>query len=381
MTPAEKARFRRNMQESEAWASALRSLQGNSLRPSVRGLRDEFHALLKALPEDLADTLRDALANANLTAEVRQALQKQLEEVLDKVKLAREARDAWRTVLPTDESSLDLLSVLDRLKAAIDKSKAALTALPQLGTTLRALVADPALPETLETNLTGAGEASLNALVERAKTSAPTITGLVTALEKVLGWLLKDEKPIDPKEVPPELWYLLTDAPEARVELARSGLTTGDSVLMKAVYRIEGTDKIQRATTYKVDAELMGWHRQISAELTFARADTGPGTAKDWKPGVAAVADLHYRFRDETGWRSFWNFVDPAVGVHLAALDQTDDSAEMGMGANLAFFDGFLTAGVGWNFSADSDDGIYYFVGIDLIDVLTAGKKSFVGTN
>ncbi|MFY9341067.1 MAG: hypothetical protein WAT39_01165, partial [Planctomycetota bacterium] len=170
--------------------------------------------------------------------------------------------------------------------------------------------------------------------------------------------------------VPPEVWRALDEAPEARVELASAGLTTGDSVLVKALYRTAGAEHAQRVSTYKVDAELMGWHRQISPELTFARADTGPGTATDWQPGVAAVADLHYRWRDGTGLRAFWNFVDPAIGVHLASLSQTDETTEFGMGANLSCFAGFLTGGVGWNFSAESGDGLYYFVAIDLMTVL-----------
>mgnify|MGYP003395514005 CR=1 FL=1 len=125
----------------------------------------------------------------------------------------------------------------------------------------------------------------------------------------------------------------------------------------------------------------MGWHRQISAELIFARADSGPGDATDWHPGVAAVADLHYRFRTPTScFQKSWNFLDPAIGVHPASVDQTEETTEFGMGGNLALFDGFVTAGVGWNFSAEPEDGIYYFVGIDLLDVLGAAKNSLAGS-
>jgi hypothetical protein len=143
---------------------------------------------------------------------------------------------------------------------------------------------------------------------------------------------------------------------------------------VKTHYRAVGSKDDLRTTSYKADAQLMGWHRQISAELIFARADTGPGSAQDWAPNVAAVADLHYHCRDDSGLRAFWNFVDPAFGVHLASLAQTDDTAEFGMGVNLSFFGGFLTGGVGWNFSAESDDAIYYFVGIDLFTVLQSAR-------
>ena len=63
--------------------------------------------------------------------------------------------------------------------------------------------------------------------------------------------------------------------------------------------------------------------------------------------------------------------------VHIASLDQGDDSIEFGMGFNASLFGGFVTAGVGWNLSS-VDDREYYFVGIDLLTVLQ-GAKDVVG--
>ena len=60
--------------------------------------------------------------------------------------------------------------------------------------------------------------------------------------------------------------------------------------------------------------------------------------------------------------------------MHLASLNQTDESAEFGMGGTFSMFGGFITSGIGWNFSAERSDGLYYFLGIDLFTVLESAR-------
>jgi hypothetical protein len=163
-----------------------------------------------------------------------------------------------------------------------------------------------------------------------------------------------------------ELFHPLATAPVARIDLGRAGARRGDDVTVKVLARDHGGE---RSADYLLRPRPLGLFPSVRGELIFARASQGPGDAQDWKPNVAAVADLHYRFRDAAGLARAWNAVDPAFGIHLASLDQGDDSVEFGLGLNLSIAGGFVTCGAGWNLNVE-DDRLYYFVGVDLLSVL-----------
>jgi hypothetical protein len=163
----------------------------------------------------------------------------------------------------------------------------------------------------------------------------------------------------------------LDNLPDGTVDLRRAGLDLDDHVGLNVRFQQQGGELLEEMQV-ETRAVLTGFHRRIGGKLIFARADTGPGDAQDWKPNVAAVASWHYRFRnvddDKAKW--FWNATDLAWGVHVASLDQADDSAEVGLGINVSLFDDLVTGGFGWNLSSDDGAGEYFFVGIDLLDVL-----------
>jgi hypothetical protein len=138
----------------------------------------------------------------------------------------------------------------------------------------------------------------------------------------------------------------LEDLPKARIELERAGLTLGDRVTVNVRFRpksVEGSpsgeaQKNEETQTYKTQAALMGLHREIGADVIFARG-YGNDNARKWKPNVAARADWHYLIRSPVSqWQTVWNWLDPGLGLHVASLDQGSDNVEIGMGASFSLW-------------------------------------------
>ncbi len=184
---------------------------------------------------------------------------------------------------------------------------------------------------------------------------------------------------VAPADPPQGLYHPLDTAPEARVRLGRTDVSEGDRVHVEAVAYPPGSDRSATAPgrvveTWEADVERFGFYARVSPQLIFARADSGSDDARSWKPNAAALADLHHRFRFPSRAGELWNAIDPALGVHLASLDQDDDTVEFGLGVNLSFFGGFVTAGYGQNLARDGNRG-YYFVGIGLLNVLQEAQK------
>jgi len=174
------------------------------------------------------------------------------------------------------------------------------------------------------------------------------------------------------------IWHGLTDPPDARIEMDRAGWRVGDRVTVVVRFREKDGKKDLHKESYRMEAILTGLHREVSANLIFARASSGTLDAKKWKPNVAALVNWHYYVREPTGfWGETLNWLGPGAGIHLASLDQGEDSVEFGVGANLTLWRGLVTGGVGYNLSV-SQDQRYFFLGINLFDVLnraTAGTR------
>lgn len=173
----------------------------------------------------------------------------------------------------------------------------------------------------------------------------------------------------------------LDDLPDGTIDLQRAGVTLGDHVGVSV--RFVGGEGPDAPTLEETAADtamvLTGLHRRITGQLIFARADHGAPAATRWQANVAAVAAWHYRYRDAatSNWSAFWNVLDPGLGIHVASLDQNDDTAEVGLGVNLSLFAGLVTGGYGYNLSTPGGDGEYYFVGVDLLDVLRKAGTTF----
>jgi hypothetical protein len=161
---------------------------------------------------------------------------------------------------------------------------------------------------------------------------------------------------------------------DGRVSLKRTPITLGDTIVIE-VHFFEADDagaigEPTYSVAYSAEIAFMGFHREISGDVIFARASSRPGNnATSWKPNVAAVANWHYGVRDPEGLEKVWSFLEPGAGLHVASLDMGADAVEFGVGAQLSLFGGFVSGGFGYNLSVDGNRE-YFVIGIDLLDVL-----------
>jgi hypothetical protein len=165
--------------------------------------------------------------------------------------------------------------------------------------------------------------------------------------------------------------------PDGVIVLRQYELNRGERIVVKVSFRPKNdTDPEQSAhtTSYRLEVEKLQLHHSIAASLIFARAAQGTDDATDWKPNVAAMVNWHYRHRDpEDGFQELWNWLNPGAGIHLASLDQGDDTAEFGIGPGFTFWNGLMHAGFGWNLS-QPDDREYFFVGVNLFHLLDVAR-------
>ena len=104
---------------------------------------------------------------------------------------------------------------------------------------------------------------------------------------------------------------------------------------------------------------------QVAAQMGVGPEGEGRTFPVLWDEGnrVADLFGLTHDFSDAT--RDLYSG---------AGLDMEDDNIEFGMGFNVSMWGGLLSTGYGWNLMSDSRRE-YIFVGLDLLQVLGAGKK------
>lgn len=396
MSGPERARLDAEIAASQRAAEAIREITANG-KAWLDGLRAQLDTLRRQ-----ARTLARQLADATTLSAQLQAARGPLRKLADEsteapVKAAADALEQTLTELATTVTELaantaarDLLRPFAEGGTASDP-RAVLSAVGGLGQAIEAL------------------EGSVADLVEqggRAGEQARTLAGLVgDAWTGLLPATVREWLATCPGQLPATFALVrdakdllargaatttvadrlaaardvaiprpLDDLPPATIDLRRAGVTLDDHVSVHV--RFEDTTPgaaSEPLHEVSVDTEMVltGLHRRIGGELIFARADHGPASAQKWQANVAAVASWHYRIREpEHEASTLWNFLDPGFGLHIASLDQNDETAELGLGVNLSLFSGFVTAGFGYNLASEDDDGHYYFVGIDLLDVL-----------
>lgn len=370
----------------------------------VEGLRtalEGFLARLPPRPETAVDELIAKLeplrgaTDAQVQARAVAALEVlgAWKEQIDALQALAARWDALRAQL-TSASSLPLSSV-------VSKQGALTLAIQDTGNGLATLVEAaprwPAQAETLSASLAGLASAApeavlppeLFAFFRQLETAWAPVAEKLARFRTLVELGAKAAQDADatasvaPADPPRGLYHPLDTAPEARVRLGRTDVSEGDRVHVEAIAYPPGTDLSARNVekekgrvleTWEADVERFGFYARVSPQLIFARADSGSDDARSWKPNAAALADLHHRFRFPSRAGELWNAIDPALGVHLASLDQDDDTVEFGLGVNLSFFGGFVTAGYGQNLARDGNRG-YYFVGIGLLNVLQEAQK------
>jgi hypothetical protein len=236
------------------------------------------------------------------------------------------------------------------------------------------------LPAALLTHLPTLHLAGLDDAVTWVRTEMPITVGFI---ERIAGFFRTARRSaLDPADelagLAPTAFRSLDDLPDATIELERAGWAIGDRVTVVVRFHERGPDssfsRLVEETQYRLDAILTGGHREVSSALIFSRALQGNATQEKWKPNVAAMAAWHHHFRTPGWFGRAWNAVDPALGLHIASLDQTNDSVEFGLGVNLTVWRGLLAGGLGFNLSRSSDHE-YVFVGIDLYDVLNRATQ------
>lgn len=386
----ELASLQRNLRTVENAAGVLRSIDGLGER-----LRQRIDALRTTLRDGLLQLAQRARRQpASFVADLQQAMQR----LVDDDATTAEQKAAAQQVLAALQQ---VAGMAEAWQALAGKADAALTALNQGGGRLSDLVGVAGALRQQAKELLAAGKALLDGIPKAPAVLDQVRAGLATtgvplppelapfaaalaAEERQLLQLLgtwnalldaadASAAPIaaGPAHIDDAVFLPLQNAPDARIRLGATDVREGDRVHVEAIYQPTGSDdRGKRVTeTWDVEVERFGFYPRVGAELIFARADTGTADAKSWKANAAAVAELHHRFRDPTALGDLWNVLDPSFGVHLASLDQGDQNVEFGLGVNVSLFAGFVTAGYGWNLAA-SENGDYWFVGIDLINVL-----------
>jgi cytochrome c556 len=424
LNPQERERLAMEIKQAEAAALAIneRRESGKNIKEKSRELldavQDNLRFLAEALKEpekwkklfqDAIDKL-DALAKDPGTAgDVKNAADK-LREDLSKFKANIEVIAEALTQIGSLKQYLSLETVLLGQAGLLDALGKLQTNLPSVGKSLGDITKDienlvQKIPsQQAKALLVGEVKDFLEPLIGPFDKQYPATKDAIKILVLNLNMSIGTDTIAQTKtELIP---HALDDLPDARLELARAGLTLNDRVTVKVRFKekdadsTKGKGKTLDEATYATEVTLMGLHRVISADLIFARATSGSEDAKKWKPNVAALVNWHYTIREgaaksssqgnqrssvegEPGvpreaksgnfWTKSWNWLNLGAGIHLANLDQGPDNVEFGVGGNLSLWEGLVSGGYGYNLSTK---GKYFFIGINLFDVLNRAVRA-----
>lgn len=395
MTPAEQSQLALEIQLSESAARSIREIQksGDEVFKSLIG---QLKTALRELTRMLDDpALWDLKLDEELLRKAPENLRPQADKVMQNLKPIKDALQHARALVfqaqrlqlaatdgnrPASLSELVLGTngIMSQLTTLLQNADQLLRSLPDLRERLTALPGDlkpleDQVPELRNIFVPAPLQRLVVTLEKGLPNTLDTLRQFRTLLsdqdDAVIGSEILANTDLEP------IWRAKAELVPATLELTRAGLVPGDRVLVRVLQRDKTTNGASGApvsTDYKFDTVLMGFHRKIDATLMFARGLQGDDEAREWKPNVAATVHWHYRYRDETGCRKWWNGINPGIGFHLASLDQGDENIEFGLGANLSLFDGLLSGGFGYNLSNEDP---YVYVGINLLETLNKAKQ------
>ncbi len=409
LTPAEQERLRTEIEGNQQIARAIDRITTNA-----DTIRREIHATASRIVGHLDSVLQALSAPSqwlSKLADARSALDRLSAEhptaaVVRSLNTLRSQIDSIRGDLSTVDSTVSQVRRLRSIVTAPSSTDFAnLVAGPSgivslLGSIQNNLVETPdrlelaqahlsrasatlaTLPATLTAQVTDAlNLEGLDSVTQTLKRDLPVTAAALNAIRTVLGLAVGQAIPSADilEDVSKVTFHRLDDLPVAVVELERTGWTLGDRVTVVVRFsqlaKGDGAGPALHETTYRLDARLMGGHREFSSAVIFVRAVNGSAEQRKWKPNVAALVSWHHYFRNpQSSFRRSWNAFDPALGLHLANLDQTEDNIEFGLGVNLTLWHGLLSGGYGYNLSRDTQ-GTYWFVGLNLFDVLSRSLR------
>jgi hypothetical protein len=163
---------------------------------------------------------------------------------------------------------------------------------------------------------------------------------------------------------------------DTKVDLLRTSREKGDLLYYRAsVVTDEGEKSPWTSAPIKVVAS--GWHVDVSASVVFVRAFEQEPQDSSFPAAPAATAAFHHRsVRDsgENAGSSFWNLLDPGLGLHVAYLDlgpvqgdsnvrPNDPSMEIGVGGTFQLFGDVIQAGAAYDLQVERP---YFFFGVGL---------------
>lgn len=400
-TPGELRRFQEQLAFNTAVKNSIREISSSrdAVRSSITGLREQIVAQLEnwesqldAAAEALGGSKEalDLITDSNLRSSVA-ALTNEIEELAGVVEGLRQQYDSLRDLRGQLSSFRvsDILMDPERVQALWVEIDTWVNASRQQIDQLREV---PAKLDNIIEQSVSLADAAVDALSEEAASTLRTALGeslrdASSSLPRTFELLGLMAEMLDARSVGIQRGAAELEETEgttiqrsvaellpARVDLG--GMAEGDQLTVEVEFLESAADgedpEFRHHEEYVFDLERVGWYRDLAGALIFARASQGDGDAKDWKPNVAALLNWHYRYPEESNtWRQFWNGWNPGLGLHLAALDQGDDSFEIGIGVNVSFWQQYLYGGVGWNLNVNDDRG-YYFIGSNLFEILNA---------
>ena len=234
-------------------------------------------------------------------------------------------------------------------------------------------------PKSANKTLTSNLEIAVKAMVEKpnGKVSHLHISGYDKIQGKELGLV----------------WHELNDLRVIYINVNPTRWKRDDTIALSLLVRDSKTKDELEEITYYVKAELIGLTRRFSTGLVFSQLtkemtkemtdDTTDGMTDDttgteinrpWKSNMMAQVNWFYDIREpKKGVERFWNWAGIGAGLHLASLSHSDSTGstgsgvQFGIGANIAFWDGLVSVGIGRNLSIERE---YHFITIDLFDIL-----------
>jgi len=417
LNPEERERLAMEIKQAEAAALAINEFQesGNKIQAKSKEFLEELKDNLRSLEKELKEPEKwkslletainklDELAKAqgtqddvkNAAAQLVKALEKltadtqKIKEALTQVHILTTQTENARleTLLLGSNGLLDALSALESSLTSLKTWQEDLKSINENIETLTKKITKPEADRLIPTELKDFLTSITSALAKQFPATVNLVSLLTSNLKISIG---TDTLAQTKTELIP---HSLDDLPDARLELARAGLTLNDRVTIKVRFKEKDTDKrkgknIDEAT-YVTEVTLTGLHRIISADLIFASALSGDESARKWKPNVAALVNWHYTFRSNepskkeaktppvdpssgNELRKFWNWLDLGAGIHLASLSQGNEAVQFGVGGNISLWGGLVHGGYGYNLSTN---GPYVFIGISLFDVLNRAMR------
>ncbi|MEX2381382.1 MAG: hypothetical protein WD490_03285 [Opitutales bacterium] len=393
----EQERLAKEREIAETTVAAVREIQSKSdeLNAALKANWDKFKEDLTSLivtlakrprtwptPADIDSALNQELTGATADQTAAAAnLKKDIEDLgtivtrLDDV--FETIEDFWERVSNAGSSDpIELLIGAGGLLAAWNQVETEVIPVVADLKTVNSKLADIAANlRTLEPLLTADIESRIlsldtkGSLQEIAETLPNTMALLTSAADLFTGTTkhadgLNQLKDPGAKPIP----HTIDNLVDARLDLKRGGLALGDLITIN-IRTTRGKDgDLIDSVTYQNEVGFMGAYGKPSVHFIMTRGLSGDDEAREWQPNVAAGVEWYYGIRDpDTRFKKTWAWINPSFGVHVASLDQGEDSFEIGTGGTVALWDGLVSAGYGYNFSERDE---YIFIGLNLLRAL-----------